>query len=82
MKKKKFAILVEGYFDVIAFNKLGFNNVASPSGTALTVQQLIYFLDILKKFICVLIMTKQEILPLKGFLKLKIISLQKLIFSN
>ena len=40
MKKKKFVILVEGYFDVIAFNKLGFNNVASPSGTALTVQQI------------------------------------------
>ncbi len=40
LKKKKFVILVEGYFDVIAFNKLGFNNVASPSGTALTVQQI------------------------------------------
>ena len=40
VKKKKFVILVEGYFDVIAFNKLGFNNVASPSGTALTVQQI------------------------------------------
>jgi len=40
LKKKKFVILVEGYFDVIAFNKLGFYNVASPSGTALTVQQI------------------------------------------
>ena len=40
LKKKKFVILVEGYFDVIAFNKLGFHNVASPSGTALTVQQI------------------------------------------
>ncbi len=40
VKENKFAIIVEGYFDVIAFNKLGFNNVASPSGTALTVQQL------------------------------------------
>ena len=40
LKKKKFVILVEGYFDVIAFNKLGFSNVASPSGTALTVQQI------------------------------------------
>ncbi len=40
VKKKKFVILVEGYFDVIAFNKLGYANVASPSGTALTVQQL------------------------------------------
>ena len=33
-------IVVEGYFDVIAFNLLGYSNVASPSGTALTVQQL------------------------------------------
>ena len=40
VKKKKFVILVEGYFDVIAFNKLGYANVASPSGTALTVQQI------------------------------------------
>ena len=40
VKKHKFVIIVEGYFDVIAFNKLGFSNVASPSGTALTIQQL------------------------------------------
>ncbi len=40
LKKHKFVIIVEGYFDVIAFNKLGFSNVASPSGTALTIQQL------------------------------------------
>ena len=40
VKKKKFVIIVEGYFDVIAFNKLGFANAASPSGTALTVQQI------------------------------------------
>ena len=40
VKKHKFVIIVEGYFDVIAFNELGFSNVASPSGTALTIQQL------------------------------------------
>ena len=40
VKKNKFVIIVEGYFDVIAFNKLGYSNVASPSGTALTIQQL------------------------------------------
>ena len=40
VKKHKFVVIVEGYFDVIAFNKLGFSNVASPSGTALTIQQL------------------------------------------
>lgn len=33
-------IVVEGYFDVLAFNLLGHSNVASPSGTALTQQQL------------------------------------------
>ena len=33
-------IIVEGYFDVLAFNLLGYSNVASPSGTALTIQQL------------------------------------------
>ena len=40
VKKHKFVIIVEGYFDVVAFNKLGISNVASPSGTALTIQQL------------------------------------------
>ena len=40
IKKNKFLIIVEGFFDVIAFNKLGYSNVASPSGTALTIQQL------------------------------------------
>jgi DNA primase len=40
IKKNKFVIIVEGYFDVIALNKLGYSNVASPSGTALTIQQL------------------------------------------
>ena len=40
IKKHKFVVIVEGYFDVIAFNKLGYSNVASPSGTALTIQQL------------------------------------------
>ena len=33
-------IVVEGYFDVLAFNLLGYSNVASPSGTALTQLQL------------------------------------------
>ncbi len=39
-KKKGYAILVEGYFDVLSLNKLGYANAASPSGTALTHQQL------------------------------------------
>ena len=40
IKKKGYVFLVEGYFDVLALNKLGYQNVASPSGTALTTQQL------------------------------------------
>jgi len=39
-KKKGYAFIVEGYFDVLSLNKLGFANAASPSGTSLTYQQL------------------------------------------
>ena len=39
-KKKGYAFIVEGYFDVLSLNKLGYENSASPSGTALTYQQL------------------------------------------
>ena len=46
IKKKGYVFLVEGYFDVLALNKLGYSNVASPSGTALTIQQL----DILSRY--------------------------------
>jgi len=40
VKKKGYAFLVEGYFDVLSLNQLGYSNSASPSGTALTIQQL------------------------------------------
>ena len=40
VKELEEIIVVEGYFDVLAFNLLGYSNVASPSGTALTQQQL------------------------------------------
>ena len=40
VKKKGYAFLVEGYFDVLSLNQLGYSNCASPSGTALTIQQL------------------------------------------
>jgi DNA primase len=46
IKKKGYVFLVEGYFDVLALNKLGYSNAASPSGTALTTQQL----DILSRY--------------------------------
>ena len=39
-KKKGYAFIVEGYFDVLSLNKLGYSNAVSPSGTALTYQQL------------------------------------------
>jgi len=39
-KKKGYAFIVEGYFDVLSLNKLGYANSVSPSGTALTYQQL------------------------------------------
>ena len=39
-KKKGYAFIVEGYFDVLSLNKLGYANSASPSGTALTYYQL------------------------------------------
>ena len=39
-KKKGYSFIVEGYFDVLSLNKLGYANAASPSGTALTYQQL------------------------------------------
>ncbi len=40
------AIIVEGYFDVIALHQAGFTNVVSPMGTALTERQL----TLLKRF--------------------------------
>jgi DNA primase len=40
------AIIVEGYFDVIALHQAGFENVVSPMGTALTEDQL----RLLKRF--------------------------------
>jgi len=40
VKNKGYAFLVEGYFDVLSLNQLGYSNCASPSGTALTIQQL------------------------------------------
>lgn len=36
IRKKDYAIIVEGYFDVIACHQYGFNNAVAPLGTALT----------------------------------------------
>ncbi len=39
-KRKGYVVLVEGYFDVLSLNKLGYSNSVSTSGTAFTSQQL------------------------------------------
>lgn len=40
IRENKFAVLVEGYFDVISAHQHGYQNVISPMGTALTHDQL------------------------------------------
>jgi DNA primase len=40
IRRKKFAILVEGYADVISVFQAGFQNVVAASGTSLTTEQL------------------------------------------
>lgn len=40
IRDKDFAIIVEGYFDVLALFKAGFQNVVAPCGTALTSEQV------------------------------------------
>jgi len=39
IKRRNFAILVEGYFDVIALHAAGFENAVAPLGTSLTEEQ-------------------------------------------
>lgn len=40
IRDKDFAIVVEGYFDVLALFKAGFQNTVAPCGTALTPEQV------------------------------------------
>lgn len=40
IRQKKTVILVEGYFDVLAFHRIGIENVVAVSGTALTPQHV------------------------------------------
>lgn len=40
IREKDFAIIVEGYFDVLALFKAGFQNAVAPCGTALTPEQV------------------------------------------
>lgn len=41
LRKEKSVILVEGYFDVLAYHRLGIKNVVAVSGTALTEQHVL-----------------------------------------
>jgi DNA primase len=40
IRKKDFAIMVEGYADVLAVSQAGFENVIAAAGTSLTIEQL------------------------------------------
>jgi len=51
VKDKKFVFIVEGYFDVLALNQLGYSNVVSASGTAFTINQLNILTRYTKKFL-------------------------------
>ncbi len=51
VKEKSFVFIVEGYFDVLALNQLGYANVVSASGTAFTINQLNILTRYSKKFL-------------------------------
>jgi DNA primase len=51
VKDKKYVFIVEGYFDVLALNQLGYSNVVSASGTAFTINQLNSLTRYSKKFL-------------------------------
>lgn len=46
IRQKKFAIVVEGYMDVILMHQAGFENTVAPLGTSFTEQQM----DLLRKY--------------------------------
>jgi len=51
IKEKSYVFIVEGYFDVLALNQLGYSNVVSASGTAFTINQLNILTRYTKKFL-------------------------------
>ena len=51
VKDKRFVFIVEGYFDVLALNQLGYSNAVSASGTAFTINQLNILTRYTKKFL-------------------------------
>ena len=51
VKDKKYVFIVEGYFDVLALNQLGYSNVVSALGTAFTINQLNTLTRYSKKFL-------------------------------
>ena len=46
IRKKKFAILVEGYLDLILLHQFGIRNAAASLGTALTPEQALSLIHI------------------------------------
>src|SRR5690625_2258254 len=51
IKKKRYAILFEGYFDVITAHQVGLENVVSSLGTALTIEQALLLKSITKNVV-------------------------------
>jgi DNA primase len=51
IRQKKFAILVEGYLDLIALYQYGIKNTAASLGTAFTPEQSSFWADSRKKIV-------------------------------
>jgi DNA primase len=71
VKEKSFVFIVEGYFDVLALNQLGYANVVSASGTAFTINQLNILTRYTKKFLLCFDNDEAGLKATEKFLELK-----------
>ena len=71
VKEKRFVFIVEGYFDVLALNQLGYANVVSASGTAFTINQLNILTRYTKKFLLCFDNDEAGLKATEKFLELK-----------
>ena len=71
VKDKSFVFIVEGYFDVLALNQLGYANVVSASGTAFTINQLNILTRYTKKFLLCFDNDEAGLKATERFLELK-----------
>jgi len=71
VKEKSFVFIVEGYFDVLALNQLGYSNVVSASGTAFTINQLNILTRYTKKFLLCFDNDEAGLKATEKFLELK-----------